>query len=143
MVEMAIADNPAFEASWLELNSDRPSYTVDTLDVLTANSPQADFVLIVSSETAALMPTTWRDVDRILEMAQIAVVSRLGFADITPDWVHENYPGKKDRFALVTTSRLGNSSTDIRTRVAAGKSIRYLVPQAVEAYISDHRLYAA
>ena len=143
MVEMAIADNSAFEASWLEVNADRPSYTVDTLEVLAASSPQRDFVLIVSSETARLMSTTWRRVDRILELAEVAVVNRLGSVDLTPDWVHENYPGKEDRFVLLHTSHLGNSSTDIRNRIASGKSIRYLVPQAVEAYISDHHLYGA
>jgi nicotinate-nucleotide adenylyltransferase len=143
MVEMAIADNPAFEASWLEVNADRPSFTVETLEVLSAASPQRDFVLIVSSETAALMPTTWRGMDRILDLARIAVANRLGFTDITPDWVREHFANREDRFELLSTSRLGHSSTDIRARVAAGRSIRYLVPQAVAAYIEENHLYGA
>jgi nicotinate-nucleotide adenylyltransferase len=143
MVEMAIADNPAFEASWLEVKADRPSYTVDTLEALTAASPQRDFVLIVSSETAALMPTAWRHMDRILELAQIAIVSREGYPDIEPAWLDEHFPGRSDRFLLLHSSRLGHSSTDIRERIGSGKSIRYLVPQVVEAYIEENHLYGA
>ncbi|MEP7379638.1 MAG: nicotinate-nucleotide adenylyltransferase [Chloroflexota bacterium] len=141
MIELAIADNPAFAVSRYEIDRPEPSYTVDTLEALAAHESRPTLVLILSAETAALMPTTWRSVDRILELAQIAVVNRLGFADITPDWLAAHFPGKQDRFSLVATSRLGNSATDIRARAAAGKSIRYLVPPAVAAYIGEHHLY--
>lgn len=143
MVELAIADNPTFAVSRYEIDRSEPSYTVDTLEAMAAHESKPSLVLIVSAETAALMPTTWHDMERILELAQIAVVNRLGFDDITPDWLAANFPGRQDRFSLVPTSRLGNSATDIRARVAADKSIRYLVPPAVEAYIGEHHLYGA
>ncbi|MEO8625105.1 MAG: nicotinate-nucleotide adenylyltransferase [Candidatus Limnocylindrales bacterium] len=141
MTELAIADNPAFAVSRYEIDRPEPSYTVDTLEALATHESRPNLVLILSAETAALMPTTWRSVDRILELAQIAIVNRLAFADITPDWLAANFPGRQDRFSLLHTSRLGNSATDIRARVAAGRSIRYLVPPAVEAYIGEHHLY--
>jgi nicotinate-nucleotide adenylyltransferase len=142
MVELAIADNPHFDSSDVELDADRPSYTVDTLTTLTAEHPRREFVLIVSAETAAYMPT-WREPLSILDMASIAIVSRLGHADISREWIAHHFPGREDRFVRVATSHLGHSSTDIRERVAAGKSIRYLVPAAVEAYIADNELYAS
>lgn len=143
MIQLAVADNPAFGVSRYEIDRSAPSYMADTLAALAAHESRPSLVLIVSAETVALMPTTWRDMDRVLDLAQIAVASREGFADITPDWLTRHFPGKEDRFLIIDTSRLGNSSTDIRARVAAGKSIRYLVPPAVEAYISEHSLYAA
>lgn len=141
MVELAIADNPSFLLNRLEVDSDRPSYTVDTLEALIGAQPETEFVLIVSSETAALMPDTWHRPERVIELAQIAVVSRLGHADISREWVAHHFPGREDRFLRVSTSHLGHSSTDIRARVATGKSIRYLVPPAVEAYIDANHLY--
>ena len=141
-IELAIADNPAFGVSRYEIDRAEPSYMADTLAALMGTESNANLVLIVSAETVALMPTTWRDLDRILDTAQIAIVNRLGFGAITPDWLAKNFPGKESRFHLLKTSHLGNSSTNIRARVAAGKSIRYLVPPAVEAYIREHQLYA-
>lgn len=142
MIEMAIADNPTFEASWIELNAQRPSYTLDTLRVLGADQPDVEFVLIVSSETAALMPT-WHQPEQIVDLAEVAIVSRLGHADISREWLAHHFPGREDRFIRVETTHMGHSSTAIRERVAAGKSIRYLVPAAVETYIEDNHLYAS
>ena len=142
MVELAIADNPAFALSRLEIDTDRASYTVDTLATMAAQTPDVELYLIVSAETVALMPTTWREPGRIVDLAHVAVASRLGFPDITPAWLAEHFPGRADRFAMLETSRLGHSSSDIRSRCAAGKSIRYLVPPAVATYIEEHHLYA-
>lgn len=141
MVELAIADNPSFNASRVEVDAGRPSYTVATLEAMAADQPEIDFVLIVSSETAALMPDTWHRPERVVELAEVAIVSRLGHADISREWLSRYFPGREDRFLRVVTSHLGHSSTDIRARVAAGNSIRYLVPPAVEGYIGDHNLY--
>jgi nicotinate-nucleotide adenylyltransferase len=143
MIELAIAGNERLGVSRYEIDRQEPSYMADTLAAMAAHESKPDLVLLVSAETVALMPTTWRDMDRILDLAQIAVVNRLGFGDITPDWLAHAFPGRQDRFLMLKTSHLGNSSTNIRARVAAGGSIRYLVPPAVEAYISEHHLYAA
>ena len=141
MVELAIADNPAFAVNRYEIDRSTPSYMADTLAALAADASKPNLVLIVSAETVALMPTTWHGMDRILDLAEIAVVNRLGFGAITPDWLAREFPGHQGRFILLKTSHLGNSSTNIRARVAAGKSIRYLVPPAVAAYIGEHHLY--
>jgi nicotinate-nucleotide adenylyltransferase len=142
MLELATADNPAFEVSRLEIDADRPSYTVDTLETLCGEHPDQEWTIIVSAEAARALPS-WRQPDRILEMARVAVVSREGYEDLNPAWLSASFPGREHRFSVLETSRLGNSSTDIRTRIAAGRSIRYLVPPSVEAYIGDNRLYGA
>jgi nicotinate-nucleotide adenylyltransferase len=143
MIELAIADNPGFAASRFEIDRAEPSFMADTLEAMAGHESHPSLVLIVSAETVALMPTTWNSMDRVLDLAQVAVASREGFPDITHAWLDEHFPSRADRFLLLQTSRLGNSSSDIRARVAAGKSIRYLVPPAVEAYIGEHHLYGA
>ena len=143
MIELAIVDNPMFMVSRQEVDRGEPSYMADTLEALALNASKPNLVLIVSAETVALMPTTWRGMDRILDLAQVAVVSREGYPDIESAWLDEHFPGRSDRFLLLRSSRLGHSSTDIRARVAAGRSIRYLAPPAVAAYIEENHLYGA
>ncbi len=140
MVEAATADNARFRVSRIELDSAAPSYTVNTLEAFAAERPDRDLTLIVSSETASYMPE-WRSPERIHDLAHVAIVSRLGYADISQEWIEHHFPGRADRFQRVATSHLGHSSTDIRNRVAAGRSIRYLVPAVVESYIGANQLY--
>ena len=140
MVELAIADNPTFSLLTIELERDGPSYSVDSLERLSADQPGKEFVFIVSVEAARQMPT-WRDPRRLLELTEIAVVPRLGYPPLEPGWAEQAFPGLRDRFLYVSSSPVGNSASDIRARVAAGRSIRYLVPPPVEDYISRYGLY--
>ena len=141
MLELATADNPDFVVSRLEVDSSQPGYSVNTLERLTGERPQDRFVLIMSSEAAHALPS-WRGPERLLEMCQVAVVPRLGYEMPSRDWLATHFPGREDRFLLVDASRLGHSATEVRARLAEGRSIRYLVPPAVEAYIGQHHLYA-
>ena len=142
MIEQAIQGNPHFRLSRNEIDADRPSYTVDTLMDLAGEHPDCDWVIIISAEAARALPT-WRLPERILQLAQVAIMPRLGYDDISEEWLAGQFPGQADRFSLLRTSRLGHSSTDIRSRLHAGRSIRYLVPASVEAYIGDNRLYGS
>jgi nicotinate-nucleotide adenylyltransferase len=139
MVELAIADNPAFEASRLELDRTGPSYTVDTLETLAADAP--DLVLILSAEAFREL-RSWHEPARILELAQIAVVPRDGFPDANRAFLAEHFPGFEDRATFLTAPRLRLSASALRQRAANGRSLRYLVPDAVAAYIGDHALYS-
>jgi nicotinate-nucleotide adenylyltransferase len=144
MVKLAIAGNSAFSACSVELERDGPSYTVDTLETLTDEAHRdgvaRSFVFILSSEAASALPN-WRSPARILELAQLAVVRRLGFNEPDPRVLSEIAGGFPDRVLAVDTLPLAHSASDIRSRSASGRSIRYLVPPAVESYIRDHRLY--
>jgi nicotinate-nucleotide adenylyltransferase len=137
MVELAIADNPGFELSRIEVDRPGPSYTVDTVEALAAN---ASVTLILSAETFAELPT-WHEPERLFEAARVAVVPREGYPAPDPGWLAATFPGREDRVSYLEGPRLGLSSTAIRARVAQGRSIRYLVPPAVEAYIASHHLY--
>ena len=138
MVAAAIADNPAFELSTIEVDRDGPSYTVDTLESLAAGGD--DLTLILSAETFAELPG-WHEPERLFDAARMAVVPREGYAAPDPAWLSAAFPGREARVSYLEGPRLGLSSTAIRARVAAGRSIRYLVPPAVEAYITANHLY--
>lgn len=141
MVQLATADNPRFLVSGMEVEADRPSYSVETMEYLTTEHPDDAFVLIMSADTAKGLPS-WRDPIGLLELAEVAIVPRLGYADISRSWVDDTFPGRQKRFTFLDASHLGNSATDIRERLAAGKSIRYLVPPVVEVYVTANKLYA-
>jgi nicotinate-nucleotide adenylyltransferase len=150
MVELAIADNPCFGVSRLELDRPGPSFTVETIaaiaDAVRGDGREPDLWFIVSAEALAGLPT-WHEPERILESSRIAVVPRLPAAvEAAPpaadaEWLAATYPAHRDRVVFLDRPRLGLSSSAIRERIAAGRSIRYLVPDAVAAYIGDHGLY--
>lgn len=139
MVERAIADNPAFELSRIEVDRAGPSYTVDTLEALAATGDR--LTVILSAETFAELPT-WHEPARLFEAARVAVAPRWGYPAPDPDWLSATFPGREDRVTYLEGPRLGVSSTALRVRVTAGRSIRYLVPPPVAAYIAAHHLYA-
>jgi nicotinate-nucleotide adenylyltransferase len=142
MVELATADNPSFSVSRLEIDGKLSGYTVDTVDCLTRENTERDWVVVLSAESAAHLPE-WHEPRRLIDLAEIAVVPRLGYANLPREWLDAHFPGKVERFSFVSTSVLGHSSSDIRARLSAGRSIRYLVPPAVERYIGEHSLYGA
>ena len=147
MVELAIAGNSAFAMSEIELEREGPSYTVDTLDELTDEAARQrvarDFYFILSVEALAGL-STWHEPARLLELARLAVVQRPGAPLPNHTQLGGMLPGGAASIArveCVDTVPLAHSSSDVRARAISGRSIRYLVPPAVEAYIRDHRLY--
>jgi len=126
MVQLAIEGEPGFETSDLELLRPPPSYTVETLRELTAQQPDDEFTLLIGADNVAKFET-WREPDQIRRLAPIAVLDRASH-DTPHDWP-------------VVRRLVDISSTDIRVRTAAGRSIRYLTPDAVCDYIAKHSLY--
>ena len=139
MVDLAIADNPAFELSRIEVDRHGPSYTVDTLEALAATRER--LTVILSAETFVELPT-WHEPWRLFEAARVAVAPRWGYPAPDPGWVSATFPGREDRVTYLEGPRLGVSSTALRARIAARRSIRYLVPEPVAAYIAANNLYA-
>jgi nicotinate-nucleotide adenylyltransferase len=170
MVQLAIASNDRFEVSRLELDRDGPSYTVDTLEALTASrrgdlsgvartsGPVAsgasgpiatgasgpiatgEMTLILSAD-AFLGLVDWHEPRRVLELARLAVAPRDGYPAAGPDFLAMHFPDLADRAVFLDGPRIRLSASVLRDRAAAGRSLRYLVPDAVAAYIGDHGLY--
>jgi len=137
MLSLAVAGNDAFGVSDLELRRDGPTYTADTLAVLAGERLDDEFWFIVGADALADLPN-WHEPSRIVKHARLAVAPRdVQEANVVAQGVAEF----RERIDLFWAPRIELSSTGIRERVAAGGSIRYLVPDAVAAYIHDHRLY--
>lgn len=132
MVALAVAGQPAFTSSDLELGREGPSYTVDTLEALHRARPGDEIVLVVGGDTLPDLDS-WRSADRILALSSVAVVPRGGPAS-------EGGTGR-DRVSVLPEPGLPISATDLRRRVREGRSIRYLVPDAVADYIAKAGLY--
>lgn len=134
MVRLAIEGNARFEAPDLEFRRAGPHYTVDTLRALRAEHPGADLALVVGGDSLAAF-ATWREPDAILTMARLVVYRRpgSGLAGV-PD-------GVLARTEIVDGPGLDLSATELRARLVAGLSARYLVPDAVLDYIAARGLY--
>ncbi|MBV9126280.1 MAG: nicotinate (nicotinamide) nucleotide adenylyltransferase [Planctomycetes bacterium] len=143
MLALAIAGNPAFRIN--ELEKDRPglSYTVDTLQELHHRHPGQEFFLLVGSDILPDLPH-WREPERIAQLAGFLVWPRPEGLRWNPDQVRSAL-GLAPDFPLEIQWMQGLqfdiASHDLRRRVGEGRSIRYLVPRAVECYIGAHHLY--
>jgi nicotinate-nucleotide adenylyltransferase len=143
MLALAISGQPAFRIDELEKDRPGPSYTVDTLALLRERYTGAELFLIIGADTLNDL-VNWYQPTRILELAGLLVVSRAGWsipktADI------QNSLRLPDAFPLrlqvCETPYIDIASRDVRRRIAENRSVRYLVPRAVEAYIRDKELY--
>lgn len=141
MVELAVADNSAFALSRIELDRAGPSYTVDTLRALVTSRPGLPEPTFILSEEALVGLPDWRDPLGVLGLARLAVVPRAGSDSLGPAWAAATFPGHESRFRWLAGPLLPVSGSVVRARAAAGRSVRYLVPEAVARYIGDHGLY--
>jgi nicotinate-nucleotide adenylyltransferase len=132
MVRLLIGDDPRFDVDSVEIDRGGLSYTVETLSMFTARMPSAELFLLVGADVVRSF-AKWREPERIAELATVVVLER---TDEAPDLA--SMPGTPRRLA---TRRIDISSTEVRTRVKEGKSIRGFVPDAVAEYIAAQRLY--
>jgi nicotinate-nucleotide adenylyltransferase len=142
MVERAVAGNPAFTVDRREIDRPGPSYTVDTLGALAAGGAAPEPWLILSSEALAGF-ATWREPERVLELARLCVVPRGPAPGAVVEAFLDRFPRAAGRLVALDGPRLDISSTVIRARVRAGRSIRYLVPDGVADLIREYALYVA
>jgi nicotinate-nucleotide adenylyltransferase len=135
----AVAGDHRFEVSAVEVEREGPSYTVDTLEVLHSQAPDSELFLILGGDVAAGLPG-WREPERVLSLARPANAKRRGTARSSVAEALSGLPGG-DRAEYFRMPRVGISSTLVRRRVRWQEPIRYLVPDAVAAYIEQHSLY--
>jgi nicotinate-nucleotide adenylyltransferase len=139
LCELATAGAPRVAVSDLEIERGGASYTVDTLRALHEREPEHALTFIVGGDMAYSLPS-WREPEAVLRMARLAVAERDGLRreDIAQRLASLH---SGDRVAFFDMPRLDLSSSAIRERVAAGRSIRYLVPDPVIEAITSRRLY--
>jgi nicotinate-nucleotide adenylyltransferase len=134
LVEAATADHPGLALSRLELDRPAPSFTVDTLEALAEAEPGAELWFLLGADQLAGFPR-WREPGRIVSLARLAVASRDGRgAPELERLAEEVAPGRVD---WVEMPEVAISSSLIRERLAAARSLRYLVPPAVEDVLRE------
>ena len=132
MVEAAVAGVEGLEASPIEIQRGGDSYTADTLRELGDAHPGVDLHLVLGADSAAGLPT-WERVEEVRALASLVIVDRAG---TEPASVPAGWSG-----AVVAVPRLDVSSTDLRARVADGRPVDFLVPDAVISCIRERQLY--
>ena len=131
MTERLVAGIPGFSADPAEINRSGLSYMVDTAAQLAADHPDAELVLLLGVDAFALF-TQWREPERIRALATIAVLTRGGDMPVALN---------DATVQVLKTRRVDISSTELRARVADGRTIRGFMPDAVADYVAEHRLY--
>ncbi|MCA9263214.1 MAG: nicotinate-nucleotide adenylyltransferase [Planctomycetales bacterium] len=143
MAQLAVAGNPQFHVSEIEIERGGISYTVETLSGIHASQPEAELFFLMGADSLVDFPS-WRDPQRICQLATPVVVRRYGTDE--PDWqplraLVDEAQWQRVRAFQTDMPRVEISSSDIRARIADQRSIRYMTPRAVEKYIETHRLY--
>ncbi len=133
MTRLAVADDPGFIVDDCEVQREGASYTADTLRELHQRYKKDELFLLLGEDALADLPF-WRDPEKIAEEARIVVAPRGGV--VLPE-----LPFDPEPVVRIEMPHLDISSTGVRERAKAGRSLRYLVPDAVAAYITEHKLY--
>jgi len=141
MLELAVAGCPEFEVSRLEVDRKGTSYTFETLEQIVGDQPGVEPFLIIGADSLNDLPT-WREPQRILELAMVLAVNRGRTPPPTQPLRKALGDQALSRINLVDMPAIDLSATDIRTRTKAGESIRFMTPRPVAMYIQQHRLYA-
>jgi len=141
MIRLAIRGNDRFELDDIEIRRGGKSYSVDTLMELRRRNPKADFYFIIGADSLGELHL-WREAQRLVRLCTFVTVPRPGFeAKPVVDRRLDAASRKRLRQHVLRGHPCGIASREIRSRVASGRSIRYLVPDAVTEYIRRHGLY--
>lgn len=141
MARLAVAGHPSFSVSDRETRRPGPHYSVDTLQAIREEQPDAELSFLIGGDSLVDLPQ-WREPGRILQLATLVVANRAGF-DPAPPAIPPAPGDPPLPIRHVAIPPIGIASSDLRRRLGEGRSIRYQVPAAVAAYIAAHRLYGA
>jgi nicotinate-nucleotide adenylyltransferase len=142
LCRLAAAGAERIEVSSLEADQPGPSFTIDTLRKLHERDPGNELTFILGADQASGLPG-WREPAAILELAELGVAGREGLRDSDVRERLQELPGAAARVRFFSMPRIDVSSSMIRARVADGRPLRWLVPDAVAEYIAEHGLYGA
>ena len=139
MTRLAIASNPQFSCSRIEIDRPGPSYAIDTIREFRARYPDLSALYFITGADAILQILTWHEYEKLVETCQFIAVTRPGFSlERLSELADKNF---LDHVSFLPIPGLDISSTDIRVRVHQRRSIRYLCPESVIEYIEETKLY--
>jgi nicotinate-nucleotide adenylyltransferase len=139
MTRLAAADDSRFSASTLEVEREGPSYTYETLELLARERGDTELVFVMGAD-AAVGLESWRRPERVVELARLAIARRSGVADAEVGAVLRSL-GAEERATMLEMPQFGVSSSAVRERAAAGRPLRYLVPEPVARFIEEKGIY--
>jgi len=141
MVRLAVADKPYYKVSTMEIEREGPSYTVDTIGELRAKIGAGDELFFILGWSSLAELPQWKEPARIIELCKLVAVPRPGYPRPDLRSLDTSIPGLSRSVIILDKPEVDISASDIRDRVARGLSIHHLVPEPVERYIGEHRLY--
>ena len=141
MVRLAIASNPFFRASDIEVDRAGPSYTVDTLEEMKGQDHRDDDLYFIVGVDLLEDLHRWKSPGRIRELCTLVVAPRGGYNGRDASRLDSLSPGASGKVVFLEGPAIGVSATEIRRRAAMRCSIRYMVPEAVEEYVERYGLY--
>jgi nicotinate-nucleotide adenylyltransferase len=144
MLELAIASNPHFTISLVDLERPGPSYTVETLQVLRQQwGAQTAIYFVIGGDSLEDLLAWYDPAGIVQQLTALVAVQRPGYEEAAGyrDMLEARLPGIRQRLIMVQAPQLDISATDLRRRVAEGRPIKYQTPEAVERYIIEYGLY--
>lgn len=139
MTRLAAADDSRFSVSTVEVEREGPSYTYETLELLAEDRGDSELVFVMGAD-AAVGLESWREPRRVTELARLAVARRAGVSDADVAAVLRSL-GAESRATMLEMPQFGVSSSSVRERAAAGRPLRYLVPEPVSRFIEEKGIY--
>lgn len=140
MVRLGIASNPHFEISLVDVDRPGPSFTVDTISMLQEQwGPDTELFFVMGLDSLVEVPT-WHQPERLIRLCHLVAVSRPRF-EVDMRQLEASAPGISSRVEIIDMPEVDISSSDLQRRVKEGLPIKYQVPEEVERYIIEHRLY--
>ena len=141
MTRLAVQDRSDLEVSAIEIDRPGPTYTIDTLaDLREDLGSEVELYLILGMDSVGEL-RRWRHPERLFDMCTVAAVSRPDSPDVSSAEIERSFTTARGRLRTIRGPMLDISATDIRLRVAEGRSISDSVPPSVERYIREHKLY--
>jgi len=140
MLQLAIADNPRFLLSRVDMDRPGPHYAIDTVHILSSQYPNSEMIYLMGGDSLHDLPKWHSPIDFIQACHKLGVMRRPGDS-IDMSELEVIFPGITCKVLFINAPQIGISSSDIRRRIAEGSPFRYFLPMAIYDYIQIHRPY--
>jgi nicotinate-nucleotide adenylyltransferase len=140
MVRLAIADQPGFVLSRIDVDRQGPTFTVDTMRLLRQQFGEASTLYFIMGMDSLMNILTWHAPEQLIQVCKLAVFARPGFRANIGE-LEKQLPGLRERIVFLSTPTLNVAASELQKRVRDGQSIEDCVPKAVAKYIEENGLY--